>query len=76
MRLLAWIVGLDALTSILQQSLDIGNYFPWVSIVMGSPPERDHSVYSQMKVFQPAGLHSNIQYANIIQWFSTCIQIP
>jgi hypothetical protein len=44
--LLAWIVELDAFSFFLQQSLNTGNYFPWVSIVAGSPPEVHHSVYS------------------------------
>lgn len=60
MQLLAWIVDFDALSSVLLQTLNTGNYFPWASIVMGNPPEGDLSVYSQMKVFQPAGLHSHI----------------
>lgn len=77
MQLLVWIVDLEPLSSILQQSLNIGNYFPWVSIVTGSPPEGDHSdSYSQMKVFQPSGLHSGIKDANVSQLFSTCRSRP
>lgn len=60
MQLLAWIVELDTFSFFLQQSLNTGNCLPWASIVMGSPPEGHHSVYGQMKVFQPAGLQLGI----------------